>query len=130
MADSLRPGIGWIRSNKDFYKPYIDGNGNQSYATPHSEDTVRGFGILHADPSEVSEQKFLDALEWGVKAKGRYHYEFSQIYDYLKKDKAEPDATDVRILGVVVTGSVQDFYSLIDQTYVRGVTLGSVVEKY
>nr|WP_281279684.1 anti sigma factor C-terminal domain-containing protein [Paenibacillus lentus] len=86
--------------------------------------------MLHADPSEVSEQKFLDALEWGVKAKGRYHYEFSQIYDYLKKDKAEPDATDVRILGVVVTGSVQDFYSLIDQTYVRGVTLGSVVEKY
>ncbi|WP_199925695.1 anti sigma factor C-terminal domain-containing protein [Paenibacillus bouchesdurhonensis] len=117
-------------SNKDFYKPYIDGNGNQSYATPHSEDTVRGFGIFHADPNEVSEQKFLDALEWGVKAKGRYHYELSQIYDYLKKDKAKPDATDVRILGVVVTGSVQEFHGLRDQAFVRGVTLGSVVEKY
>ncbi|KQY90197.1 hypothetical protein ASD24_25185 [Paenibacillus sp. Root52] len=122
----------WVDTydNKAFYDPYIDGNGNQSYASPDIGDWVKGFGIFHTDPIEVSEKKFLDALERGVQLNGQYDYEFNRIYNYLKKDKDKPDESDIRILGVVVTGTAQELQSLNGQPYVRGVTLGAVVDKY
>ncbi|WP_019636558.1 anti-sigma factor [Paenibacillus fonticola] len=122
----------WVDTyhNKDFYKPYTDGNGNQSYAAPIGENFVRGFGISPVHPIDVTENKFLDALKRGVKVKGQHYYEFNQIYKYLKKGKAEPDANDIRILGMVVTGSVKDLQKLTDLSNIRGATLGSVVDKY
>ncbi|KRE38748.1 anti-sigma factor [Paenibacillus sp. Soil522] len=122
----------WVDTydNKEFYDPYIDGNGTKSYAIPEYEDWVKGFGIFHPDPTEVTEKKFLDALEQGVQLNGQYDYEFNRIYNYLKKDKAKPDESDIRILGVVVTGTAKELQMLSGQPYVRGVTLGAVVNKY
>ncbi|MEC0128987.1 anti sigma factor C-terminal domain-containing protein [Paenibacillus pabuli] len=122
----------WVDTydNKAFYDPYIDGNGNKSYATPDVEDWVKGFGISHSDSSEVSEKTFLEALEQGVQLKGHYQYEFNRIYNYLKKDKAKPDESDIRILGAVVTGTAKELQVLNGQFYVRGITLGAVVDKF
>jgi hypothetical protein len=78
----------------------------------------------------VNGKSFLDALEQGRHLKGLYHYEFNRIFDFLKKDKKEPQESDIRILGVVVTGTAKQLQSLSRQPYVRGVTLGAVVEKY
>ncbi|MDH6670916.1 MULTISPECIES: anti-sigma factor C-terminal domain-containing protein [Paenibacillus] len=123
----------WVDTydNKKIYEPYIDGNGNKSYAIPHSESWAHGFGISPTEPAiEATEQPFLDALERGVQLKGNYHYDFKRIYNYLKKDKSKPDASDVRILGVVVTGTAEEFQVLSGKPYVRGITLGAVVDKY
>ncbi|MGC5775822.1 anti sigma factor C-terminal domain-containing protein [Paenibacillus pabuli] len=122
----------WVDTydNKAFYDPYIDGNGNKSYATPDPEGWVKGFGNSDPDSSEVSEKTFLEALEQGVQLKGHNQYEFNRIYNYLKKDKAKPEENDVRILGVVVTGTAKELQVLSGQPYVRGVTLGAVVERF
>lgn len=131
------PGINqtwyWVDTydNKKFYEPFIDGNGNKSYATPHTDSWAHGFGIIPTEPTiEVTEQKFLDALERGIQLEGQYHYDFNRIYNYLKKDKVKPDASDVRILGVVVTGTAKELQVLSGQPYVRGITLGAVADKY
>ncbi|WP_422659349.1 anti sigma factor C-terminal domain-containing protein [Paenibacillus sp. EC2-1] len=123
----------WVDTydNKKYLEPYIDGNGNKSYSTPFSESWAHGFGISPTEPTtEITEQKFLDALEMGIQLKGQYHYDFNRIYNYLKKDKEKPDASDVRILGVVVTGTAKELQVLIGQPYVRGATLGAIVDRY
>ncbi|WP_054954850.1 anti-sigma factor [Paenibacillus dakarensis] len=124
----------WVDTydNKKYLESYIDGNGNKSYSTPFSESWVHGFGInLSSESSmEVTEQKFLDALEAGVRLEGNHHYDFNRIYNYLKKDKEKPDASDIRVLGVVVTGTAEELRVLSDEPYVRGVTLGAVADKY
>ncbi|QLG36773.1 anti sigma factor C-terminal domain-containing protein [Paenibacillus sp. FSL W7-1088] len=122
----------WVDTydNKTFYDPYIDGNGNKSYAIPDPEDWVKGFGNSDPDSSEVSEKTFLEALEQGVQLKGHYQYEFNRIYNYLKKDKAKPNESDIRIFGVVVTGTAKELQMLSGQPYVRGVTLGAVVDRF
>lgn len=122
----------WVDTydNRAFYDPWQDGNGKESYATPEPENWVKGFGVNPSEPTEVNGKSFLDALEQGRHLKGLYHYEFNRIFDYLKRDKKEPQESDIRILGVVVTGTAKQLQSLSGQPYVRGVTLGAVVEKY
>lgn len=119
----------WVDTydNKKYYEPFKDGNGNMSYATPEGENYLYGFGI-NLDGPEVSEQNFIDALQQGLE--GKYHYEFNRINNYLKGDKAQPEKTDVRILGVVLTGNAKELQVLSGQPYVRGAVLGAVVDKY
>lgn len=122
----------WVDTydNRAFYDPRQDGNSKQSYAIPEPESWVKGFGVHASEPTEVNGKRFLEALEQGRHLQGLYHYEFNRIYDYLKKDKNKPEESDIRILGVVVTGTAKQLQSLSDQPYVRGVTLGAVVDKY
>jgi hypothetical protein len=122
----------WVDTydNRAFYDPKSDGDGKLSYATPEPENWIKGFGVNASDPVEVGGKQFLDALQQGIHIKGLYHYEFNRIYDYLKKEKKEPQESDIRILGVVVTGTAKQLKSLSGQPYVRGATLGVVVDKY
>lgn len=98
-----------------------------SYAVPEGDNYLFGFGI-NLDGPEVNEQNFIDALGQGLE--GRYQYEFNRINNYLKGDKAKPDKSDIRILGVVLTGNAKELQILSGQPYVRGAVLGAVTDKY
>ncbi|MEK4509090.1 hypothetical protein EJP82_26525 [Paenibacillus anaericanus] len=119
----------WVDTydNKKYYEPFEDGNGNMSYAVPEGDNYLFGFGI-NLDGPEVNEQNFIDALGQGLE--GRYQYEFNRINNYLKGDKAKPDKSDIRILGVVLTGNAKELQILSGQPYVRGAVLGAVTDKY
>lgn len=119
----------WVDTydNKKYLEPYKDGNGNMSYANPFNESWLYGFGI-HLDGSQINEKDFIASLEQGLK--GRYEYEFNRIYDYLRGDKVKPSETDIRILGVVLTGNAKELQILEGKPYVRGSVLGAVVDKY
>ncbi|NUU73730.1 anti sigma factor C-terminal domain-containing protein, partial [Paenibacillus xylanilyticus] len=68
-------------------------------------------------------------LEDGIKTNGKYQHEFERIYDYLRRDKEKPDTSDVRILGVVVTGTADSLKALQEQKYVKAAVLGAIVDK-
>ncbi|GAA0379810.1 anti-sigma factor [Paenibacillus motobuensis] len=131
LPEGLKQVWYWVDTynNKDRYKPYKDGNGNMSYAIPEEARSIFGFGVRwDYDHAEVND--FIKSLQNGLMQKGKYYSEYSRIYDYLKRDKAEPDSNDVRIIGVVVTGTAEQLKSLTNKAYVRGAVLGAVVDKY
>ncbi|GGH11856.1 anti-sigma factor [Paenibacillus segetis] len=119
----------WVDTydNRKYYEPYKDGNGNMSFATPEGDNYLFGFGI-NFDGPDVNEQNFIDALQRGLN--GKHQYEFNRINNYLKGEKARPEKTDVRILGVVLTGNAKELQALSGQPYVRGAVLGAVADKY
>lgn len=119
----------WVDTydNKKYFEPFKDGSGNLIYANPLLENEVFGFGILLEGPP-INEKDFISSLEQGLK--GKYEYEFNRIYDYLRGEKDKPSETDIRILGVVLTGNAKELQILKDQSYVRGAVLGAVVDKY
>ncbi|OAB43572.1 anti-sigma factor [Paenibacillus antarcticus] len=119
----------WVDTydNRKFYDPYKDGNGNISFANPLFESWVFGFGI-HLDGPQMNEKDFIASLEQGLE--GKYEYEFNRIYNYLRGDKAKPSESDIRLLGVVLTGNAKELQILKGQPYVRGAVLGAIVDKY
>ncbi|MGO4106364.1 sigma-70 family RNA polymerase sigma factor [Paenibacillus sp. YAF4_2] len=96
---------------------------------PDSERFVYGFGV-GAEDSDVSEKKFLGRLEVGLRANRKYKQEYERIYDYLRKEKEKPNISDVRIIGVVVTGTADSLKALQGQKYLKAAVLGAVVDKY
>lgn len=129
IPDKLTQVWYWVDTydDKKYFEPYKDGNGNMSYANPLNESWLFGFGI-HLDGPQINEKDFIASLEQGLK--GKYEYEFNRIYNYLRGDKAKPSESDIRILGVVLTGNAKELQILKGQSYVRGAALGAVVDKY
>ncbi|MFD1775678.1 anti-sigma factor [Paenibacillus rhizophilus] len=116
---------------KDFgLEPHKDEKGVIVYPQPLLPTyRVYGFGVRpYSDQPDPAD--FIGSLKVGVQQKGTYYSEYRRIYNYLKKDKAEPDTGDVRILGVVVTGTAKELQILDGQSFVRGAVLGAVVDKY
>lgn len=112
------------------FKPYKDERGETSYPTPMTKTFgVYGFGV-RPDWEQVEVKDFLQDLQFGLKQKGRYTKEYERINNYLKKDKQQPDESDVRLLGVVVTGTAEELQALRGQSYVRAAALGAVTETY
>lgn len=114
------------------FKPYPNENdpAKMNYPTPMNANYgVYGFGV-QPDWDQAKPEDFIGTVQVGVDKKDNYHSEYQRIFNYLKKDKPAPEAGDVRILGVVVTGTADGLKSLKDPTYVRGAVLGAVVDKY
>lgn len=114
------------------FKPYPNENdpAKMNYPTPMSANYgVYGFGV-QPDWDQADPEDFIGAITIGKDKRDKYHSEYERIYNYLKKDKAAPEAGDVRILGVVVTGTAGSLKSLKGQAYVHGAVLGAVADKY
>lgn len=134
LPQGVRPVWYWVDTydNREtfHFKPYKDETGGTSYPLPMTKIyNVYGFGI-HPDSGRVDAGDFVRNVEYGLEAKGRYYKEYERIYNYLKKDKDAPDESDVRLLGVVVTGTPQQLERLQGQPYVRAAVLGAVADKY
>ncbi|KUP24302.1 anti-sigma factor [Paenibacillus sp. DMB5] len=133
LPAGVRPVWYWVDTygeRKGFqFEPREDGNGGTSYPLPMSGYGVYGFGI-RPDYDKVTPEDFVDSVQSGLSRKDIYYEEYKQIIENLKKDKTAPEASDVRILGVVVTGTAPGLASLQGQSYIRGAVLGAVVDKY
>ena len=60
--------------------------------------------------------------------KEKYYEEYKRIYDYLRGKKTKPSEQDVKVIGVVVTGTAADLQRLNDKNYVKAAVLGVTVE--
>ncbi|MEK3715679.1 anti-sigma factor [Paenibacillus sp. FSL R7-0333] len=136
LPAGVKPVWYWVDTYDDRegfgFKPFPNENdpAKMNYPTPMSANYgVYGFGVW-PDRDQAKPDDFIGAVQTGVDKKGKHHSEYQRIFNYLKKDKAAPEAGDLRILGVVVTGTADGLESLKDQTYVRGAVLGAVVDKY
>ncbi|MNC47067.1 hypothetical protein D3C75_961110 [compost metagenome] len=96
---------------------------------PLSGYGVYGFGI-RPDYDQVSPETFIDMINSGLARQDKYYSEYKRINQYLKEHNEQPDAEDVRILGVEVTGTAATLSTLQEKEYVRGAVLGAVADKY
>ena len=96
---------------------------------PESANMIYGFGP-GIDNGNVNEEYFLSSIENGLSVKGKYYNEYKRIYDYLRKEKEKPVKNDVKILGVVVTGTAENLKTLKEKNYIKSATLGVVTDKY
>nr|WP_160398109.1 anti sigma factor C-terminal domain-containing protein [Paenibacillus sp. MMS18-CY102] len=127
LPTDVHPVWYWV----DTYKPMIQQlpDGTVLEPNPDLAGSVYGFGIRPDNP-DVTEQKFLDALENGIQVKGKYKQEYERIYDYLRDGKEKPTIDGVRVIGVVVTGTANRLKALQGQTYVKAAVLGAIIDKY
>ncbi|OMD11272.1 MULTISPECIES: anti sigma factor C-terminal domain-containing protein [Paenibacillus] len=105
-------------------------SGPNKYALPESARQVYGYGGEWEGLFKPKPEDFLQSLAYGLQMKGKHYGEFERISNYLKKDKAAPDASDVQLLGAVVTGTAKELQSLKGKPYVNTAVLGAIVDKY
>lgn len=124
LPNGVRPVWYWVDtySSKQFYR---------SDSLPESARYVYGFRakpgmIEHGDGTE---KDFLLAIKNGMEAKGKYYSEYKRIYDYQRGEKEKPNEKDVRIFGVVVTGTSQDLQKLNKAPYMKAAVLGATVNR-
>ncbi|NHM33566.1 anti sigma factor C-terminal domain-containing protein [Neobacillus terrae] len=128
LPSNVHPVWFWVDtcSEKELHKTESLYDGDK---IPESADMVYGFGS-GIDNKKVSEQDFLSSIETGLSVKGKYYSEYKRIFDNLRKDKKNPLKSDVKIIGVVVTGTAENLKALKDQKYIKATTLGVVTDKY
>jgi hypothetical protein len=121
-------------SNLHYLKKAVieEGDGKKPTVPAHPElaDQVYGFDEQGASESK-SEELFVNTIKQGVEIEdGKYHGEFRRIYDYLRGDAKTPSPENVKVLGVVVTGSPSQLKALQNMKQVRASSLGVIAERY
>lgn len=123
LPDGVHPVWYWVDTYyaKEQYKiNHVTEPANQVYGF----STKKG-QIEHGNGTE---KDFLLVLQSGLKEKGKFYNEYKRIYDYLKNKKKNPNETDVRIFGVVVTGTNENLIKLENAPYMKAAVLGATVE--
>jgi Sigma factor regulator C-terminal/Sigma factor regulator N-terminal len=99
-------------------------------AFPELADHIYGFDHYKGDPSE-SEKLFVNDIESGIEVKdGKYYSEFKRIHQYIKGDSQKIKPENVRVLGVVVTGTAKELESLKNVNEVRASVFGVKSKRY
>ncbi|GLX71142.1 anti sigma factor C-terminal domain-containing protein [Paenibacillus glycanilyticus] len=131
LPNGVHPVWYWVDtySNMQQYLAHKSPDGKVINPSPDSERYVYGFAN-NLENGNASEEKFLSNLEVGLHSNRKYKQEYERIYDYLRKDKEKPDVNDVRVIGVVVTGTADSLKMLQEKKYVKAAVLGAVVDKY
>ncbi|MBB3128763.1 hypothetical protein FHS19_003438 [Paenibacillus rhizosphaerae] len=134
IKSMLPPGVHpvwyWVDTYSDM-KPYTAAkmpDGSVVDPFPDWTSSVYGFGV-QPDSDDISEKNFLESLEYGVHHNRKYKQEFKRIYDYLRKDKEQPEISDVHLFGVVVTGKAESLKQLQGQKYVKAAVMGATVDR-
>ncbi len=96
--------------------------------SPYPASWLYGFAVhphTLVEPTERTEADFVKAIEDGLTSKGKSRQIYRGIYNSLRPGRSGPlGPQDVRILGVVVTGAVEDLQKLKGQPYIRAAVLG------
>lgn len=102
----------------------ISYKGEQVPAFPELSTQVYGFEHLTNNPSK-SEKEFTEAVKTGFSIEdGKYFGEFQRIYNYIKGGSSTVSADNVKVLGVVVTGTAAELKILNDSERIRASVLG------
>ncbi|MDH4424180.1 MULTISPECIES: anti sigma factor C-terminal domain-containing protein [Bacillus] len=123
LPEGVHPVWYWVDTYYDKKSYHIDDMTESAY-------NVYGF---KAKPGDIefgngTEKDFLLAIQNGLEQKGKYYGEYERIYDYLKGKKTKPSEEDVKVIGVVVTGTAADLQQLNGQNYVKAAVLGATAE--
>ncbi|PEO71415.1 alkaline phosphatase [Bacillus wiedmannii] len=123
LPEGVHPVWYWVDTYYDKKSYHIDDMTEGAY-------NVYGF---KAKPGDIefgngTEKDFLVAIQNGLEQKGKFYEEYKRIYDYLKGKKAKPSEQDVKVIGVVVTGTAADLQKLNGQNYVKAAVLGATAE--
>ncbi|EEL20681.1 hypothetical protein bcere0017_46340 [Bacillus cereus Rock1-3] len=123
LPEGVHPVWYWVDTYDDKKSYSIDDMTESAY-------NVYGF---KAKPGDIefgngTEKDFLLAIQNGLEQKGKYYEEYERIYDYLKGKKIKPSEQDVKVIGVVVTGTAVDLQKLNGQNYVKAAVLGATAE--
>ncbi|MDF2858511.1 MAG: hypothetical protein K0Q87_4362 [Neobacillus sp.] len=97
---------------------------------PLFADEVYGFSEENIEGIS-SEEAFLRDLNEGKTevSKKEYSQEFEHIYNLLRGSSKEPKVSDMKIIGVVVTGSPSQLMSLHALKEIRASVFGAIAEK-
>ncbi|KAA0762212.1 anti sigma factor C-terminal domain-containing protein [Bacillus sp. SH5-2] len=123
LPEGIHPVWYWVDTYDDKKSYSIDDMTESAY-------NVYGF---KAKPGDIefgngTEKDFLLAIQSGMEKKGKYYEEYERIYNYLKGKKTKPSEQDVKVIGVVVTGTAADLQKLNGQNYVKAAVLGATAE--
>ena len=111
---------------------------NTVQAMKQSPDTalmpyqVYGFGNQANPGDSVSRtpQFFIQLLQAGLKLKGVARDQYQQIFNVLSHGQGSITPADVKIIGVVVTGTPHDLEALQGQKFVKASVLGAIANPY
>ncbi|MEH7245404.1 anti sigma factor C-terminal domain-containing protein [Neobacillus niacini] len=97
---------------------------------PLFADEVYGFSEENIEGIS-SEEAFLRDIKEGKAevSKKEYSQEFERIYDHLRGSSKEPKVSDMKIIGVIVTGSSPQLNSLQNIKQIRSSVFGAIAEK-
>jgi hypothetical protein len=87
-------------------------------------DGIDSHGLIVEEP-EIS---FIQNIQYGITQKSRYESEFKRIHNNLSGKDGKIDKEDLKVIGVVVTGNVKDLKTLQNKDYIKGSTIGVVVD--
>ncbi|MED3395428.1 anti sigma factor C-terminal domain-containing protein [Bacillus wiedmannii] len=123
LPEGVHPVWYWVDTYYDKNSYHIDDMTESAY-------NVYGFKAKQGDIEfgNGTEKDFLVAIQNGLEQKGKFYEEYKRIYDYLKGKKAKPSEQDVKVIGVVVTGTAADLQKLNGQNYVKAAVLGATAE--
>ena len=123
LPEGIHPVWYWVDTYDDKKSYSIDDMTESAY-------NVYGFKAKQGDIEfgNGTEKDFLLAIQNGIEQKGKYYEEYKRIYDYLRGKKTKPSEEDVKVIGVVVTGTAADLQKLNGQNYVKAAVLGATTE--
>lgn len=99
-------------------------------STPELATQVYGFDEFSEHP-ELSVQGFIDDINMGLSnEKGKYFGEYQRIAGNLKGGSKDLTEDNVKVIGAVVTGSVEDLAVLEDQAAIRASVIGATANLY
>ncbi|MGH1288485.1 anti sigma factor C-terminal domain-containing protein [Bacillus toyonensis] len=123
LPEGIHPVWYWVDTYDDKKSYSIDDVTESAY-------NVYGFKAKQGDIEfgNGTEKDFLLAIQSGMEKQGKYYGEYERIYNYLKGKKTKPSEQDVKVIGVVVTGTSADLQKLNGQNYVKAAVLGATAE--
>lgn len=124
LPDGVHPVWYWVDT-------YYDKKQYKVSRITETANEVYGFNAKQGqiEHGNGTEKDFLLGLQSGLKEKGKYYDEYKRVYDYLRNKKKKPNETDVRIFGVVVTGTNENLIKLENAPYMKAAVLGATVEE-
>lgn len=95
-----------------------------------NEYYVRGIKALSNQGEAINspEEDFISAINTGQKH--NFSNEYNKIYDLLSNGKGEINKSDLKIIGVVVSGDTKSLNTLKDKSYIKAATIGAIEDKY
>jgi len=113
---------------------YYTSNDEINYSNPRLRSERTAYGIKayneNGEKHENPELDFFRALEVGIKNDTKFSSEFERVYDNITGADGKLREEDLRVLGVVVTGSTEELKSLKDLSFVKASSLGVITDKY
>lgn len=89
------------------------------------------YGFLQNRDGIESAEGFLHQIEWLRDEKGDFQGEADRIYDNIAgNSSSEINVDDLKVSGVVVTGSPEDLLALSNLPMIRAAVLGATADKY